>query len=157
MYHNYSIHDQHLSSATQYTDLSVLIDSFFSRDTHVQNTVWNASKLFEMIVITFRSQNLAFLVRVLFTYIRLVFKYTSTVWSLFSIACSTMLETVQRTFTCHFLGMVKIDYKQRFSELNLSSLHYRRIYNDMLLVNAVLHYRTNIAAGNICIAFDCRP
>ena len=82
------------------------------------------------------------------TYVRPILEYCSPVWSPHHKYLINKIESVQKFFTKRLPGLWDISYPKRLQLLNLQSLEYRRIFQDLILCYQILHgrYDTTIAS-----------
>ena len=68
-----------------------------------------------------------------------ILEYCSPVWTPHQRYLIDKVEHVQRYFTKRIRGMWNIPYDQRMDLLNLKSLEYRRVVNDLTMCYRILH------------------
>jgi len=73
------------------------------------------------------------------TYVRPILEYCSPVWSPHHKYLINKTESVQKFFTKRLPGLWDISYSKRLQLLNLQSLEYRRIFQDLMLCYQILH------------------
>ena len=99
-----------------------------------------------------QSRGKDFLVNIYKSYIRPKLEYASTVWSPTDKASNILLENIQRRFTKRIKCLSTLNYEQRLSSLDLSSLSARRQYNDVMLLYKCLHEFSNIQLTDLKIS-----
>ena len=90
------------------------------------------------------------------SFVRPILEYFSTVWNPYIpnrhyLGLTDQIERVQRYFTTRVYYRCKLDcshaFLQRLKYLNLESLEFRRIYNDLIMVYTICHGIVNINAN----------
>ena len=72
------------------------------------------------------------------TYVRPLLEYNTVIWSP-SLKCDvTAVEKVQRRFTKHLPGFRNLNYAERRSKLNLTTLELRRLHNDLVMCYKIM-------------------
>ena len=101
--------------------------------------VHKASLRSRLILKCFRSRDRSLLVKAFCTYVRPLLEYCSVVWSPHFHYLIDKIESVQRFFTKHLDGMSNTVYPTRLILLQLESLEYRRLINDLVLCYKIQH------------------
>jgi len=82
------------------------------------------------------------------TYIRPLLEYKSQIWSPYLLKDIDKIENVQRSFTKRLPGMNSKSYQQRLRALHLQSLELRRIVNDLVLFQKIVHGIIGVNTGD---------
>jgi hypothetical protein len=137
--HIYMLADSCLSHVDSIRDLGVTVDSSLKFDKHVSLITRKALVRSCLILKCFRSRDRSLLVKAFCTYVRPLLEYCCSVWSPHHRYLIDKLEGVQRFFTKRLEGLAHEPYHIRLFLLNLESLEYRRLFQDLILCYKVYH------------------
>ena len=131
-------------------DLGVLFSDNLSWMSHIRTLKSKAERTSYTILRTFKSRDHCVYVSAFNTYVRPQIEYNTSVWSPFKKAEIVMIESIQRTFSkkvCQRLNLSFNNYLDRLRILKITSLEYRRLEFDLILLFKILN-------GNIFVKLD---
>ena len=128
----FSFNNDMLPPVSANCDLGISITSELSPSMHVSNIVSKAHQRSNLILRCFVSRDVELLKRAYVTYVRPLLEYNSVVWSPWLKQDITAIERVPRRFTKRLRGLHNRSYEERLKILQLESLEYRRIFNDLV-------------------------
>ena len=91
------------------------------------------------------------MMRAFCTFVRPLLKFSSTIWSPYTVADINRVESAQRSFTKHIFYLRDSTYKERLVNLGIDSLQCRRVKSDLLLCYKLLHGLTNVKSDDFCV------
>ena len=103
-----------------------------------------------MILRTFVSQDVSFLIRAYLVYVRPNVEYNTVVWSPYTIKD---IE-VQRRFTKKLPGLRKFSNDERLSRLRLHSLELRRLLTDLMWCYKIIFGIVEMSAAEECFCIQ---
>lgn len=137
--HVYNIeHDAIADAGATFKDLGVFISSNLSSANHCSYVFSKASKVAALITRSFISQNRQLMCRAFKSYVRPILEYCSQVWNPYTLTDIKKVESVQRRFTKKLFPK-NVSYEKRLEILNLESLQYRRVLNDIFLTHKIIY------------------
>lgn len=143
----YRINDSVLPRSRVVKDLGVLFDEKLSFNNHVRSTITRASKLLGFICRSLKPfEKLNTHIILYNTYVRSILEYGSAIWNPYYHMYTNIIENVQRKFTrilCYKFKITYNDYEDRLNKLNMTSLFYRRLYFDELLLYKIISGKLN--------------
>ena len=93
------------------------------------------------------SRKASILFKAFIVYVRPIWEYASSVWSLYQCNLVNMIEGIQRSFTKRLSGLDRLSYIQRLLVLNTSSLQCRRLQFDLTnyyrIINGLMDINNN--------------
>ena len=119
--------------------LGVYIDTDCNLKQHIFYIVKKAILTACNILRAFHGCKINILISLFKTYIRSILEYATVVYFPHYTYLILLLENVQRYFTKRLTGLWDINYNERLKTCNLEKLENRRITNDLILVNKLLH------------------
>ena len=137
--HTYTLTNNHLSNVNLIRDLGVTVDSNLKFDKHISLIAHKALVRCRLILKCFHSRDRLLLVKAFCTYVRPLLEYCCTVWSPHYHYLTDKIEGVQRFFTKRLAGLANEPYHIRLLLLNLESLEYRRLTQDLVLCYKMHH------------------
>jgi len=84
-----------------------------------------------LILRTFMSRDIHLLKREFLVYVRPIVEHNSVIWSPYTARDIDAVESVQRRFTKRLPTLSNMSYNDRLRCLNISSLEFRRLHNDL--------------------------
>ena len=135
----YSLGNTKLPQVRSCSDLGVIIDEKLTFSNHILSTTKKAYTQSAIMSRCFLSKNPHLLTRDFTSYVRLILKYASPVWSPHFTKDIDALERVQRRFTESFHNLRSLPYSTRIELLNLQPLHIRRLNNDLTTCYRLIH------------------
>ena len=133
-----------LPQVTTCSDLGVIMDTHLSFSHHILSTAKKASRQSALILRCFLSCDADNLKLAFCTYVRLIVKYASPIWSPHTQKDTDLLENIQRRSTKSISKLHKLPYTARLSNLNIPTLACRRTHIDLCTVFRILHHFTNL-------------
>ena len=137
--HTYTLASSILSHVDFIRDLGVTVDSNLKFDKHISLITHKALVRSRLILKCFHSHDRSLLVLAFCTYVRPLLEYCCAVWSPHHHNLIDKIEGVQRFFTKRLVGLAHEPYNIRLFLLNLESLEYRRLVQDLILCYKVYH------------------
>ena len=119
---------------------------------HEYETVKKACKMCNINLTNFKHVNNCTLTDLYKCYVKPILEYVSVVWSPHHIYPIDLIENVQRDFTKRLPGLYYMNYCDRLYFCNLKLLEIRRLHNDVIMLNKVLHNHVSVNMNN-CISF----
>ena len=143
----YSVDSVALNTVTELRDLGVIMDSRLHFTTRIKSVISRCHLRANQILHCFLSNDRTLLTKAFVTYVRPILEYCSSVWNPHQITLIDKLESVQRWFTKRLVGMAKLSYDERCTQLGLERLELRRLRADLI-------YCFNIIHGFSCLTFN---
>lgn len=149
----YRINNAVLPRAKTVKDLGILFDDKLSFNIHVRSIITRASKLLGFICRSLKSfENMHTHIVLYNTYVRNILEYGSAIWNPYYHIYTNIIENVQRKFTrilCYKFKITYNDYEDRLNKLEMTSLFYRRLYFDEMLLYKIIskNLNTNLTAS----------
>jgi len=107
-----------------------------------------------VILRTFVSQDVSFLIRAYLVYVRPDVEYNTVVWSPYTIKDIETTERVQRCFTKKLPGLRKFSNDERLSRLRLHSLELRRLLTDLVWCYKTIFGIVEMSAAEECFCIQ---
>ena len=117
---------------------------------HCRSVFVRAMRMVNMIFKSFTCRDHLFLKSMFITFVRPHFEYCTVAWSPYKWKDIDLIERVQHNFTSRIPGYNVISYADRLSQLDMHSLHYRRIVFDLLFLFKIMH---NIVVSSLSSSF----
>ncbi|XGW08373.1 hypothetical protein V3C99_011027 [Haemonchus contortus] len=149
----YTFNGDPLSSTSEVRDLGVYLKSDLKFDAHIDMIV---KKAFATLFVIFRNihcSDASVYLKLYKAYVIPILEYGSQLWSPFSKKLQVKLERVQKVFTRVVLCRCFPDseyrssmpsYQKRLDLLNMKSLLYRRVVNDLIFCFKILRNETKL-------------
>lgn len=151
----YRINNSVLPRSRIVKDLGVLFDEKLSFNNHVRSIISRASKLLGFICRSLKPFDKLNTHIILYnTYVRSILEYGSAIWNPFYHTYTNIIENIQRKFTrisCYKFKIPYCDYEDRLKKLGMTSLFYRRLYFDEMLLYKII---TNKLITNLINSFN---
>ena len=142
--HVYLLNNQCLTCVDSIRDLGVTVDNKLKFDKHINLMSRKALLRCHLILKCFHSRDRCLLVKAYCTYVRPLLEYGCVVWSPHYQYLIDRIEGVQRFFTKRLGGLYTyVPYCTRLTILQLESLKYRRLVNDLVLCYKMQHRLIN--------------
>ena len=151
----FHLDDSPIAITESHQDLGVLIDSNLKFHSHCQSAASKAGGVASALLRTTVCWSKEFMLALLTTHIRPVLEYGSPVWSTGFVGDVQALESVQRRWTRHVVGLADVSYPERLKRLDLFSVSGRLWRADMLLVYKIFHSLSKIEPLNIFTVPPC--
>jgi len=145
----YDNNNHELAHVSSILDLGVAVDGHLKFDQHIDLIVHKAMSRAYLILKTFDSRDRSLLVKAYCTYVRPMLEYCSPVWPPHSICLINRIEKVQRFFAKRIAGLWSLCYDDRLTVLNLHSLEYRLIFNDLVLCYKILNGKVDTQLSSV--------
>ena len=149
VYANYYLHNHPIVKVSHHRDLGVLVDPSLRFHLHIRSIVNKASGVSANLLKSTLCRDRNFMLTLYTTHIRPLLEYASTVWNTGFTGDLRLLESVQRSWTRHILGMSDLSYADRLKSLDLYSVQGRLLRADMLKVWKIFHGECGICPGEI--------
>ena len=142
---NYENNSSELTKSESEKDLGVTIDADLDFDTHINNKINTANKIFGIIRRAYVNLNPQTFIPLYKAMVRSHLDYAVSVWCPYKEKHIEALEKVQRRATKRIDGFKNFSYEERLKKLKLPTLKYRRIRGDMIECYKILNevYDTN--------------
>ena len=151
----YILNETPLENVKEQRDLGVIIDTSLEFDSQVNKCIKNAFTIWGIIKRTFEMPLCPKMFNLLFkTYIRPHLEYCPEVWSPSKIGMKKKIERVQRICTKYVKGLSNLSYKERMTQLGLTTLEKRRERSDMLEVHKIIG---DLHSVNMSYMFQLNP
>lgn len=140
-----------LQTGSEIKDLGITISSDLKWRKHIWNIKNSANTRCYQILKTFNTPIVWTLVKAYNTYVRPLLEYNTTIWSPYLKKDIQYIEAVQRSFTkkiCFRCSVPFTDYADRLSKLNMESLEYRRLKNDIIMTYKIYFGLINVQFNN---------
>ena len=137
--HNYRLGDTELEHVFNEKDLGVVIDSDLSFKDHIAEKIRKANSIVGLIYRSFDHLSPKLLRQLYVTFVRPILEYAQAAWSPVLRKHVNNIENVQRRATRLIDGYKNLTYSDRLVSLDLPSLEYRRIVNDMVEIYKHIH------------------
>lgn len=140
----YNLYFHDLDDVSQETDLGVCVDDELKFSDHISAKISKANKMLHVIKNTFKNLTPEIFKKLYTTLVRPHLEYATAVWSPQNKKDIMRIESVQRRATKMVPTLREGSYEERLKTLQLPTLEYRRIRQDLLLL-------WNIATRNISL------
>ena len=123
-------------------DLGVIISSDLKWHQQINTLKKRGCSRSYHILKSFHSKNIWTLLKAFNTFVRPILEYASQIWSPYLKEDVKAIESVQRSFTkkiCRRCNIPNRSYADRLAKLNIRSLEYRRLENDITMVYKIIH------------------
>jgi len=117
-----------------------MIDCRLTFPPQIDMVVSKAKQRIYLLLMSFQSRNVSFLVFAFKTYILPILDYCFPVWNPNELLDIDRLECVQRRYTKRLEGPWNGNYADRLRICSLISLKRRRLLSDLLLCFKIVHY-----------------
>ena len=117
---------------TSQTDLGIIVDDTLKFHEHAQNTTRKAGGVAHNLLKSTVCRSPVFMIYLLKTHIRPILEYASVVWNTGYVQDRRKLESVQRLWTRHVIGLEKKEYGERLKTLDLYSVEGRLLRADLI-------------------------
>ena len=147
--------DSHeVNTVSRVRDLGIIISSDLKWASHISHIHHIASVRVFHILRAFSSRVVWTLLRAFTAYVRPILEYNSSVWSPYLKKDIILLESIQKKFTRNICVRCNISfesYTDRLNKLNLKSLEYRRIVNDLTLLYKICHGLSDLSFSDFFV------
>ena len=121
-------------------DLGVIVSApDLKTSAHCSKVAMAAGKRANLIHKCFLHKDPKFLKQMFQTFVIPIAEFASQVWSPYLEKDIILLEKIQRNFTKRIPGFAQLDYKSRLERLELSTMEFRRLVNDLVLVYKIIN------------------
>ena len=141
-----------INSVEHEKDIGVTFDKKLNFDVHINTAVNKANQLIGLIKRSFQYLDRDMFIKLYKAIIRPHLEYANVIWHPIYKRQQSSLEKVQRCATKILNDIKHMSYKDRLIHLNLPSIKYRQLRNDLIQTYKILHGIDNIDRDNIfCI------
>ena len=131
------------------TDLGITVDDCLKFHEHACNVTRKAGALAQNLLKSTVCRSSDFMVEIFKSHIRPLLEYASPVWNTGYHQDLRRLESVQRLWTRHVLGLDKADYGTRLRALNLYSVQGRLLRADLIKCWKIFHGKSTICPSDL--------
>ena len=135
-------------------DLGIMVDTKLNFEEHIESTVKKARGLAGLTNRTISYKVREVMIPIYKSIIRPILEYGNAVWSPHKRKYIDLLESVQKRFTKHIVGMNGLDYEDRLKKLCLPSLEFRRFRGDMIEMYKITHNLYDPETTNTLINYN---
>ena len=143
----YTIHLHELEEVKQEKDLGITVDSKLNFKIHISQKISKANSMLYLIKNCFQHLDEKMFTLLYKSLVRPHLEYASSVWSPITKEDIIRIEGVQRRATKFLPNLSTLTYRERLIKLELPSLYYRRLRQDILFiynyVNQNIHLNTH--------------
>jgi hypothetical protein len=144
-----------LECVDQEKDLGVLIDQKLEFKQHVQAVVTKANRIVGMLKSAFKHLDKTSLLLLYKSLVRPILEYASPVWNMLYKREIRAIENVQRRITKLLPSLRELSYEERLSILDLQTLEFRRLRNDLVLAYKIINNLTSMDKDPHCNICEC--
>ena len=137
-----------IPSVSSIRDLGITISGNFKFHEHIQNIVSTASKTCNMIHRCFTFKSKTFLMDMFKSFARPQLEYASQVWNPLYLGDIKLIESVQRRYTKGIPGLYDHTYGQRLQSLEIDTLEFRRLKQDLIFAFKLIRGYLNVDYKN---------
>ena len=135
----YMLGDRVIPVVSSQTDLGVIIDDTLKFHEHAQSAARKAGAIAHNLLKSTVCRSSDFMIYLLKAHIRPILEYASVVWNTSYAQDRRRLESVQRLWTRHVLGLEKKEYGERLKALDLFSVEGRMLRADLVKCWKIFH------------------
>ena len=136
---NYEMNDIVVPRVDTVTDLGIVVCGNLCFSDHITSCISKAYRRSFLIFKGFSCRNADLLLKAYTTYIRPLLEYNTYIWSPADVDSINKLENVQRRFTKRIPSLSNQCYKDRLSALGITTLEYRRLRFDLIMMYRIVH------------------
>ena len=130
----YTIYLHGLEDVADEKDLGVHVDRNLTFKKHISQKISKANSMLFLIKNTFKHLDKNMFKLLFKSLVRPHLEYASSIWNPVTKEDSIRIERVQRRATKLVPGLSDLSYQDRLQELELPSLHYRRLRTDLIFI-----------------------
>ena len=145
----YKLEDSPIPPVTSQTDLGIIVDKDLKFHEHARATARKAGAIAQNLLKSTVCRSPDFMLHLLKVHIRPVLEYASVVWNSGYMLDKKKLESVQRLWTRHVLGLEKKEYMDRLKSLDLYSVEGRFLRADLIKCWKVFHGKCPIEPSQL--------
>ena len=138
-----------INSVKQEKDIGVTFDRKLNFDIHINSAVNKANQLIGLIKRSFEYLDRDMFLKLYKAIIRPHLEYANVIWHPIYKRQQSSLENAQRHATKILCSIKHMSYKERLVYLNLPSIKYRQLRNDLIQTFKVMHGIDNIDKSSI--------
>ena len=131
---SYTLYLHRLENVPDEKDLGVFVDRKLNFKKHISQKISKANSMLFLIKNTFKHLDKNMFKLLYKSLVRPHLEYASCIWNPISKEDSIRIERVQRKATKFVPGLSTLSYPDRLKELELPSLHYRRLRTDLIFI-----------------------
>ena len=146
--YSYTFHN--LSQVTEEKDLGVTVDEELKFKKHIEDKIATANKMLGIIRHTFKHLDNRSFCMLYKSLVRPHLEYASIIWSPHTKQYQDMIEKVQRRATKLLPDLKDLPYNDRLKILQLPTLKYRRLRNDLLHLYKLTHNMVEMDQATHC-------
>ena len=146
---SYVVEGDTIQFVESHSDLGVIVDSSLKFHQHIMRTAQKAGGLAQNILKATVCRTPEFMLTLFTTHIRPILEYCSCLWHTGYVGDIKALESVQRRWTKHIVGMSHLDYGTRLRILNLYPVSGRLLRADMIYCWKIFHGKCVISPTDL--------
>jgi hypothetical protein len=147
--YKYYINGQELSVVEEERDIGVLIHNSLKPAKHCEKAANLAAAVLKQIERNFHYRDRKVFVRLYKQYVLPHLEFSSPAWSPWTRADIEKLENVQKRAVRMVAGLKSSTYEERCKEIGLKSLEERRKFQDLVLLQGLMHERGGLSIENM--------
>ena len=148
--HTYNINNNTFAKTDIVKDLGLYLTNNLTWTQYINKIHHKSNSLGHIILKSFSSQQPSLYIQLYKTYVRPLLEYNVSIWTPHLVHDIKLAENTQRTFTrklCKKLNISYNNYLDRLKLLNIESLEYRRLKQDLILLYKIINDLIDV--GNI--------
>ena len=146
--YTYTLHP--MKNVSEEKDLGVIVDEDMNFKNHISSKISKANSMIFLIKNCFKYLDSEMFKTLYKTLIRPHLEYASPVWSPITKYEIQRIESVQRRATKLVPEITRLSYSERLKHLNLPTLQYRRVRQDLLLLYNYAHNNILLDTNTHC-------
>ena len=146
----YTIYFHELEEVTNEKDLGVTVDAKLNFKIHISQKIAKANSMLYLIKNCFQHLDEKMFLLLYKSLVRPHLEYASTVWSPITKEDIIRIEGVQRRATKLLPSLSTLTYRERMIKLQLPSLYYRRLRQDIILIYNYVHQNIRLNTNTSC-------
>ena len=147
---SYTLYFHPLKNVTKEKDLGVIVDSDLTFKAHISQKIAKANSMIYLIKNCFQYLDKEMLQLLYKSLIRPHLEYASNVWNPIYKEDIIRLEGVQRRATKLLPELADLPYEDRLKALNIPSLYYRRLRQDIIFIYNYTHQNIKLNTDTHC-------
>ena len=147
---SYTFYFHQLQEVQQEKDLGVVVDNKLKFKTHISQKISKANSMLYLIKNCFKYLDEKMFLLLYKSLVRPHLEYASTAWSPITKEDIIRIEGVQRRATKLIPGLSTLSYSERMIKLELPSLYYRRLRQDIIFIYNYVNQNIRINTNTHC-------
>ena len=143
--------DSEVKITKSFTDLGITYSNNLCFDDHIAKIAKQAYKRSNFILRAFRTRRTTTLFQLFRLYVRPLLEYSTPIWSPSKKHLINTIENVQRSYLKRAFaraGILNLTYREQMSQVNATTLEFRRLIFDQLALFKIVHgiFRINMTS-----------